>query len=248
MRRITGFHAIEEQLRRGRDLRGRLLVASSGPRVKAILELAAKLALPISRVRPEELDRLAPDHRGVILETEVSQSPGEVDIDEFLHGATEAEEGLVLVLDHIEDPQNFGAILRSAEVFGCDLVVAPNRRAAPLSGSALRASAGAAAHVPLAIVPNLAEVLRRLAKAGFWRYAADMDGDSLPEAELPRKAVIVVGNEGGGVSKLVKEQCDGVLSIPQLGRTESLNVSAASAVFLYEYRRRHPGRRSGPRD
>ena len=241
MRRITGFHAIEEALKTGKQLRARLLVAGSGPRIKIILELAAKQALPITRLKPDELDRLAPDNRGVALETENSLVPGEADIDEYIIGAAEAEEGLVLILDHIEDPQNFGAILRSAEVFGCDLVVAPKRRAAPLSEAAVRASAGAAAHVPLAIVPNLAEVLRRFAKAGFWSFAADMGGESLPDAELPRKTVLVVGNEGEGVSKLVKEQCDRSVAIPQLGKIDSLNVSAATAVLLYEYRRRHPG-------
>ena len=240
MRRITGFHAIEEHLRSGRDIQGRLLVAGSGPRIKAILELAARNAIHIARLKPEELDRLAPDNRGVILETEGSREPGQADVDEFLQNFEEAEAGLVLVLDHIEDPMNFGAILRSADIFGCDLVVAPKRRAAPLTESAVRASAGASAHVPLAIVPNLAEVLRRLAKAGFWRYAAAMDGESLPDFDLPKKTVIVVGNEGEGVSKLVREQCDGSLAIPQAGKIDSLNVSAASAVLLYEYRRRYP--------
>ncbi|MEI6876400.1 MAG: 23S rRNA (guanosine(2251)-2'-O)-methyltransferase RlmB [Spirochaetota bacterium] len=243
MRRITGFHAIEELLKSGKDVRGRLLVAGAGPRIKAILELAAQQAIPISRITPVELDRLAPDNRGVALETESSREPGQADIDEYLLRATDEDSGLVLVLDHIEDPMNFGAILRSADVFGCDLVIAPKRRAAPLSEYAVRASAGAAAHVPLAIVPNLSEALRRLAKAGFWRYTADMDGDPLPSADLPKKSVIVVGNEGDGVSKLVREQCDGSLSIPQSGHVDSLNVSAATAVFLYEFRRRYPGPR-----
>ncbi len=237
MRRITGFHAIEESLRSADELRGRLLIAGSGPRIKAILELAARQAMPISRVPQAELDRLAPENRGVILETEAPETPGGADIDSYLLETIDREEGLVLLLDHLEDPQNFGAILRSADVFSCDLVVSPKRRAAPLSEAAVRASAGAAAHVPLAIVPNLAEVLRRLKKAGFWCYAAAMDGESLMEAKLPKKLALVVGNEGEGVSKLVREQCDGSLSIPMSGHVDSLNVSAATAIMLYEYRR-----------
>ncbi|HUX42626.1 MAG TPA: 23S rRNA (guanosine(2251)-2'-O)-methyltransferase RlmB [Rectinemataceae bacterium] len=241
MRRITGFHAIEELLRAGK-IKGRLLIAGSGPRIKAILEMAAKQVVPISRLSQEELDRLAPDNRGVAFETDSSSNPAEADLDEFLSEAEDKDDALVLILDHIEDPQNFGAILRSADVFGCDLVIAPKRRAAPLSEAAVRASAGAAAHVPLAWVPNLAEALRRLKKAGFWSYAAAMDGEALPEAELAAKTVIVMGNEGEGVSKLVRSECDGSLAIPQWGHVDSLNVSAAAAVMLYEYRRERPAR------
>ncbi|MDA8410195.1 MAG: RNA methyltransferase, partial [Treponema sp.] len=205
MRRITGFHAIEELFRSGKAIHGRLLISGTGPRIKAILEMAAKQVVPISRVSQEELDRMAPDNRGVAFETDSSKNPSEADLDEFL--SEDRTEALVLILDHIEDPQNFGAILRSADVFGCDLVISPKRRAAPLSEAAVRASAGAAAYVPLAWVPNLAEALRRLKKEGFWSYAAAMDGDPLPEAELPGKTVIVVGNEGEGVSKLVRAEC-----------------------------------------
>lgn len=242
MRRITGFHAIEELLRSGKAVRGRLLVSGSGPRIKAILEAAAKQVLPISRLSPAELDRLAPGNRGVALETDNAATPSETDLEEFLAESAEAESALVLLLDHIEDPQNFGAILRSADVFACDLVIAPKRRSAPLSEAAVRASAGAAAHVPLAWVPNLAEALRRLKKAGFWSYAADMGGEPLPAAELPAKTALVLGNEGEGVSKLVGEECDGSLAIPQAGHVDSLNVSAAAAVLLYEYRRSRPAR------
>lgn len=242
MRRITAFHAIEELLRSAQGAKGRLLVAGSGPRIKAILELAAKRGLPVVRATAAELGRIAPQHRGVVFEAEGSQTPAEADLDEFLAEAEGREKALVLFLDHIEDPQNLGAILRSADVFACDLVVAPKRRAAPLSEAAVRASAGAAAHVPVCWVPNLAEALRRLKKSGFWSFAADMGGEALPQADLPPKTVIVMGNEGEGVSRLVREECDGSLAVPQAGHVDSLNVSAATAVMLYEYRRKHPAR------
>lgn len=241
MRKIAGFHAIEELLKTGKA-EGRLLVSGSGPRIKTILELARKAGLPVVKATNEELSRLAPEHRGVVLETSREEAAGEADLGEFLERAEGAKTSLVLVLDHIEDPQNFGAILRSADVFSCDLVIAPNRRAAPLTEAAARASAGALAHVPLALVPNLAEALRRLADAGFWRYAADMGGDSLPKADLPAKLALVMGNEGAGVSRLLRDECDGSLSIPQSGHVDSLNVSAAAAVLLYEYRRRFPAK------
>ncbi len=239
MRRLSGFHAIEEFLRSGKG-GGRILVAGSGPRIKEILVLAARNGLPVRKVSKAELDRMAPDNRGIVLETDSTEAMGEVDIDAFLEGLEEGQGALVLILDHVEDPQNFGALIRSADVFACDLVVAPNRRAAPLSDTTAKASAGALAHVPLALVPNLAEVLRRLAKAGFWSYAADMGGQALGKAELPARCAIVLGNEGAGVSRLLRDECDGALSIPMGGHVDSLNVSAAGAIFLYEYRRRFP--------
>jgi 23S rRNA (guanosine2251-2'-O)-methyltransferase len=143
-------------------------------------------------------------------------------------------------MDHIEDPQNYGAILRSADAFGADLVVTAKNRAAPLSEAAARASAGASAHVKVAAVTNLPRALGQLAEAGFWIYAADMDGSPLPSAKLPERFAIVLGSEGSGVSRLVAECCDGSLAIPMGGHVDSLNVSVSAAIFLYEYRRHFP--------
>lgn len=238
MRRLSGFHAIEEALKSGTV--GTILVSGSGPRIKAILEIAAKKGLKVSKLPKAELDRLAPENRGIVLETGAEEEPGAIDLDGFIDGLGPDSPALVLVLDHIEDPQNFGALIRSADVFACGLVIAPNRRAAPLSEAAAKASAGAIAHVPLSLVPNLAEALRRLKKAGFWAYAADMGGQPLGTEALPPRCAIVLGNEGAGVSRLLRDECDGTLSIPMGGHVDSLNVSAAGAIFLYEYRRRHP--------
>lgn len=241
MRRLSGFHAIEEALRSGTV--GTILVSGSGPRIKNILELAAKKGLKVSKVTKAELDRIYPENRGIVFETGAGEEPGALDLDEFVDGLGPDSSALVLILDHIEDPQNFGALIRSADVFACDLVIAPNRRAAPLSEAAAKASAGAIAHVPLSLVPNLAEALRRLKKAGFWTYAADMDGAPLGAEKLPPRCAIVLGNEGAGVSRLLRDECDGVLSIPMGGHVDSLNVSAAGAIFLYEYRRGRPSER-----
>jgi 23S rRNA (guanosine2251-2'-O)-methyltransferase len=243
MIRLSGFHAIEERLRALAGDRGagpaqaRLLVSGSGPRIKAILELAAKLGIQPTRAAAAELDRLAPDNRGIVLEAEEGGS-NEADLGTFL--LDPPERSLVIVLDHVEDPQNLGAILRSADVFAVDLVIAPRRRSAPLSEAAAKASAGASAYIPLALVPNLAEALRRLAKAGFWLYAADMGGAALGQAELPPRCVMVLGNEGSGLSRLTREECDAALSIPMAGHVDSLNVSNAAAILMYEYRRRFP--------
>lgn len=245
---LTGFHSIEEHLRSlKRDAPGRadaastrLLVSGSGPRIKEILALAERLEIKVSRVAKSELDRLAPEHRGIVIETEGGMQAEEVDFDTFL--LDPPERSLVILLDHIEDPQNLGAILRSSDVFAADLVVAPRRRSAPLSDAAIKASAGAAAYAPLVLVPNLAEALRRLKKAGYWLYAADMGGEALPAADISARAGLVLGNEGAGVSRLLKDECDFTVSIPMSGHVDSLNVSAAAAVLMYEYRRRWPGR------
>ncbi len=236
---------MEELLRssRAEGLEGNLLVSGTGPRIKSILELAAKLGLPVSRRTRDELDRLAPNNRGLVLELEDDDEGNETDLEGFL--ASVSGPALVIVLDHLEDPQNLGAIIRSADVFAADLVLVPRRRSATLSSAAARASAGALAYVPVAVVPNLASALRRLQAAGFWSYAADMAGEDIAAAELPERCALVFGNEGAGVSRLLKDECDACLSIRQAGHVDSLNVSAAAAVMMYEYRRRRPAKR-GP--
>jgi 23S rRNA (guanosine2251-2'-O)-methyltransferase len=248
MRRSTGFHAIEEFLRSMKGASAatdahpaRILVSGSGPRIKEILALAEDLGLRIDRVSKAELYRLAPGNRGIALEAEEGQAAEEADLDTFLLDPPESS--LVLLLDHIEDPQNLGAILRSADVFAADLVIAPRRRSAPLGDAAVKASAGAAAYAPFVLVPNLAEALRKLKQAGYWLYAADMGGLSLPDADISARSGLVLGNEGSGVSRLLKDECDFALSIPMAGHVDSLNVSAAAAVLMYEYRRRFPSAR-----
>jgi 23S rRNA (guanosine2251-2'-O)-methyltransferase len=239
MIRLTGFHAIEEFLRskQGASSGTRLLVSSSGPRIKEILALAGKLGIEAEHCAKGELDSLEPDNRGIALETQELERE-EPDLGSFL--LDPPERSLVIVLDHIEDPQNLGAVLRSADVFAADLVLAPKKRSAPLTDAAVKASAGAAAYAPLALVPNLAEALKRLAKAGYWLYAADMGGTDLVKADIAEKSAFVLGNEGSGVSRLLKDECDLALSIPMGGHVDSLNVSAAAAVMMYEYRRRFP--------
>ncbi len=243
---LTGFHAIEEFLRSlkgatpANSPRARVLVSGSGPRIREILALADELGLPIERVSKPALERLAPGNRGIALEADGGYEREEPDLDTFLLDPPTTS--LVLLLDHIEDPQNLGAILRSADVFAADLVLAPRRRSAPLTDAAVKASAGAAAYAPLALVPNLTDALRKLKKAGYWLYAADMGGSSLALADLSARAVLALGNEGAGLSRLIRDECDFALSIPMAGHVDSLNVSASAAVLMYEYRRRYPAR------
>ena len=234
---ITGFHAMEELVRSGKAKGAILLVAAPGPRIKRIAELAAKSGVPSRTVGARELDALAPDHRGAAIALAEAPTGTELDLDTWLESGI-PENAIVAILDHIEDPHNLGAILRSADAFGVDLVIVPERRAARETDTVARSSAGAVSWVPLATVANLARAVERLKEAGFWTYAADMGGQNLADAELSGHVAIVLGAEGSGVSRLLKERCDGALSIPQHGHVDSLNVSVAAGVFLYEIRRK----------
>ncbi len=234
---ITGFHGMEEAIRSGGLKGASLFVSAPGPRIKRIMEEAQKKGLPIRRIAAAELDRLAPDNRGAALGLEGAASAPAIDIAEWC-SALKAEKATVLLLDHIEDPHNYGAILRSADVFACDLVVVPERRAAGQTDAVARTSAGALAYVPVAEVSNLARALELLKAAGFWSYAADMGGQTLDKSDLPKRVALVLGAEGNGVSRLLKERCDGILSIPQYGHVDSLNVSVAAGIFLYALKAR----------
>ncbi|GAB1432440.1 23S rRNA (guanosine(2251)-2'-O)-methyltransferase RlmB [Spirochaetota bacterium] len=237
---LTGFHSMEEFIRSGKTGGARLLVANSGPRIKKIMDLAAKSGLKVFNVGQNELNTLAPDNRGAALAYESGdKNSSAIDLDSWLSGLSKKEHK-VIILDHIEDPHNYGAILRSAEVFGIDLVIVPERRASRQTDVVARTSAGAMSYVPTSSVANLARAVEKLKKAGFWVYAADMKGEALQDIRLNGNTAIILGSEGAGVSRLLKENCDGFVSIPQYGRIESLNVSVAAGVIMYEMRRK-PG-------
>jgi len=224
-------------VRSGKAKGATLLVSTAGPRIKKIIELAEKSGLHPKTVSARELDSAAPDNRGAAVLVDEAPAGVELDLESWLAGGV-PERAMVVILDHIEDPHNLGAILRSADVFAADLVIMPERRAAKETDTVARASAGAVAYVPLATVANLARAVEQLKEAGFWTYAADMGGQNLPEADLAGRVAIVLGAEGSGVSRLLKERCDGALSIPQFGHVDSLNVSVAAGVMLYEIRRK----------
>jgi 23S rRNA (guanosine2251-2'-O)-methyltransferase len=143
--------------------------------------------------------------------------------------------GLVVVLDGIEDPHNLGAILRSAEVAGADGVIIPQRRSAPLSAAAIKASAGAASHLKVARSANTARAIEQLKEAGYWITGFDAElGRPLWEVDLTAPTVLVLGSEGSGMHRLVKEKCDFLASIPMRGKVSSYNVSVAAGIALYE--------------
>ena len=238
---LTGFHAIEERIKSGRPC-GSLLVAKPGPRAKELTVLANERRIRIDRVGTVELDRIAPDHRGIALEVDEGGLEADVSLEEFLEGLKKNDEGrrkdvLVTVLDEITDPHNYGAILRSCDQFGVDLVLTRHRRIAKHAEIISKTSAGALAWVPQAESANLPRAVKELKEAGFWIYGADMEGEDAFNRDLRGRTAIILGGEGTGISRLLRESCDAIIAIPSFGRINSLNVSVAAGVLFYEVTR-----------
>lgn len=235
---VTGYHAIEELLREGR-VEGSLHLERENPRIERLMVAARRSGLSIIRESPGALDRMCGhgDHRGALLVVTGRRSgEGVLTIDRFV-AELASEQALVLVLCGVTDPQNLGAILRSADQFQVDLVVLPERRAAHESETVARASSGAAAYVRSTVVANLARALALLKGAGFWVYGAEMRGEPADRSRLSGRTALVLGSEGGGVPQLIARECDALIRIPSRGHIDSFNVSVAAGILLYEARR-----------
>ena len=242
---IWGVNPVLEALRAGRVATIRASQRDDR-RVKEILALARKLGVAIQRVDRGTLDResgLGP-HQGVIAELRATAEYAVADLVRAAAGPP-----LIVVLDGIEDPHNLGAILRAADAAGADGVVRQKRHAAPLGGVAAKASAGAMAYARIAEVVNIARALEELKEAGVWTVGLAGDARTLyTEVDLTLPTALVLGAEGTGLRKLVRERCDVVASIPMQGRVASLNVSVAAGIVLFEaVRQRGPGPAGGAR-
>lgn len=159
-----------------------------------------------------------------------------INFNEALKSITK-DTALILILDEITDPQNFGAILRSADQFSVDLVVVSSRKSAGKNETVVKVSSGAAVYVPVAVVANIGHAIETLKKYGFWVYGADMSGISILKTNLSGKTAIVMGSEGKGLHRLIRERCDALISIPSNGHVDSFNVSVAAGIIMYEIRR-----------
>ena len=236
-----GRNAVRELLKNGRDIDK--IYVQSGERegsIRALVAEASERRIPIVECDRAKLDRMAcgASHQGIIA---LSAERNYATVEEILAVAAErGEPPFVILCDGVEDPHNLGAILRSAECSGAHGVIIPKRRSVGLTPVVAKASAGAIEHVPVARVTNLARTVEELKEAGVWIYAADMGGDASYESDLKGAVGLVLGSEGEGISRLVKEKCDFTLSIPLYGTVNSLNVSCAAAVLLCEIaRQRH---------
>ena len=227
---ILGFHSIEEALQKGAGT-ATLLISRENARISKIRELAEKKGVPVSEVADAELTRMCGSdaHRGVLL---VMDRPSSAQRSSLKHhlAALEGEKSLVLVLDGITDPQNLGAILRSADQLGVELVVLPSRRSAQESQTVSKVSSGASEYVPLAVVPNIPSALDLLKENGFWTFGAEAGGQSVESVDLKGKVCLVMGSEGTGMHRLVREKCDFLVRIPTSGHVDSFNVSVAAGI------------------
>jgi|SRR5690554_2443095 23S rRNA (guanosine2251-2'-O)-methyltransferase len=245
--RVLGFHAIEEALKDA-PAGSTLYICRNMEKRNSRLESLARKgnSISIRKIAKVELDRMTQnaDHRGAMLELGVERGKRDtqsnvLSVKEFLSRLSDDEPALVLALDGITDVHNLGAIMRSADQFSVDLVIVPERRSAQSNETVQRISSGASRYVATASVTNLVREIELLQKHNFWVYGADMGGDECQRTQFPPRTVLVMGSEGFGLSQLVQKRCDHMVRIPTTGHIDSLNVSVATGVLLYEIRRQH---------
>lgn len=232
---IIGRNAVRELLLGGRDV-DKLYVTSGEKEgsINQLLGIAAERGIPITECDRTRLDSMAKGgrHQGVIA---IAAERNYSSIDEILNYAqSRGEPPFVVICDGVEDPHNLGAIIRSAECVGAHGVIIPKRRAVGLTATVSKSSAGALEHMLVAKVTNLASTIDELKERGLWIYAADMDGTTYYKTDMKGAVALVLGSEGFGISRLVKEKCDFIVSIPLYGQVNSMNVSCAAAVLLAE--------------
>ena len=236
--KIEGRNAVLEALRAGKTI-DKLYVLDGCPdgRVRTIIREAKKGDTIINYVKKERLDQLSETghHQGVIA---MAASYEYATVEDILEKAKEKGEApFIFVLDNIEDPHNLGAMIRTANLAGAHGVIIPKRRAVGLTSTVARTSAGAINYTPVAKVTNLKQTMEQLKKEGMWFVCADMDGTPYYQMDLKGPMGLVIGNEGEGVSRLIKETCDFVASIPMKGDIDSLNASVAAGVLAFEIAR-----------
>ena len=231
---LHGIHAVTEALKAYPEKIERICVerGQKNPRIQEIIKLAQLNRVRIAFEERSWLDRKAEGlrHQGVLC---YAAEIGTFDSEEILQQAKSP--GLLVVLDGIEDPQNLGAILRSAEAAGADGVFLPQRRSAGLSAAVVKASAGAAAHIKVARITNIAQCIESLKKKGYWIAGLDAASDRpIWKIDLTAPIALILGNEGSGLHRLVREKCDFLVSLPIRGNVSSYNVSVAAGIALYE--------------
>jgi 23S rRNA (guanosine2251-2'-O)-methyltransferase len=232
---VFGRNAVRELLTEGRDVEK--IYIQRGDRegsINQLIGLASERKIPIVELDKQKLDRMCAGgrHQGIVAMASLQDYASVEDI--LAYAEERGEKPFIVLCDGIEDPHNLGAIIRTAECSGVHGVIIPKRRAVGLTSTVAKSSAGALSHMRIAKVTNLAVTLDELKERGLWAYAADMDGTDYRSTDMRGGAVIVLGSEGFGISRLVKEKCDFVVSIKMYGQVNSMNVSCAAAVILTE--------------
>lgn len=236
---VAGLHPVEEALRSGRPIEQVHVQQGTERRLVAILEMCRDAGINVKVVPRQALDRMAGGavHQGIVA---VTAGQSYANLTQVLEQLTTP--GLLVVLDGVEDPHNLGAIIRTAHAAGADAVIIPERRAAGLTPAAAKAAAGALEYMPVCRVTNIARTLVELKEENYWVVGLDETGPkSFREIDYRGGCIIVLGGEGGGLHRLVREKCDWIASIPMAGAVGSLNVSVAAGVVLYEAQRQRQG-------
>lgn len=237
---IAGRNAVNEALKSGRAIDSVWVSKGEhGGNLPVLIALCRKKDIPVKEVDSRKMDALARNHQGVIAFAACKEYATLADL--YKAAADKNEPPFFVILDELEDPHNLGAILRTAEAAGAHGVIIPKRRAVGLTATVYKASAGAVEYVPVARVTNLTETIKELKKNGIWVYGLDMDGENWCSGDLTGGIAVVVGSEGRGISRLVREQCDGIVSLPMNGNINSLNASVACGIVLYEVARQRAG-------
>lgn len=231
---ITGRNAVLEALKSDREIEKLIVAKGAEGSIRKITGMAKDKKIPVQYREKAALDRIAGrnSHQGVI--AQVSEYTY-CTLDDILRRAEErGEDPFIMILDGLEDPHNLGAVMRTAECCGAHGIVIPKRRSAGITETVAKASAGAVEYMLCARVSNIGQAVDQLKERGMWVAACDMGGKAYTEQDLTGSLAVVIGSEGTGISRLVREKCDFVVSIPMKGKITSLNASNAAAILMYE--------------
>ena len=222
---VYGKNSCEEILKQEKNIKRVYLERNFKDRV--ITDLMEKLKIKPIFLTKYELDDLCEgNHQGIVIEALEYEY---ADIDEIVN-----ENGFIVMLDHLEDTHNFGAIIRTCEAAGVDGIIIPKDRSVSVNSTVMKTSSGAAVNVKICMVTNLVQTINYLKEKGYWIYASSMDGTNYTNEDYKTSTCIIIGNEGKGVSELVKKSADFIVSIPMIGKINSLNASVAAGIFIYE--------------
>lgn len=238
---LIGRNPVMEALKSGRTIEKILVLRDGEGSIRKIAAMAREAQVQVQFVDKQVLERIAGggSHQGIIAYV---SAYAYCELEDLLQIAKDKnEDPFVILLDGLEDPHNLGAIMRTANAAGAHGIIIPNRRSASLNETVAKASAGAIEYVPVAKVSNLVQTMEWLKERGVWLAACDMDGETYHQAKLTGSLGLVIGGEGNGVGRLVKEHCDFIVSIPMKGQISSLNASNAAAVLMYEILRQREG-------
>ncbi len=235
---ITGYNTIQEYLKKNRA-KAVLYTGTIGKKGEEIVKRARELGCTVVQVSSQKLSAMVPEskHRGLVLETENPPAKPSTDLRTLLETLRNKEKTLLVLLDSLQDPHNLGAVIRTCDQLAVDGVIIPERRSAKDSQTVARISSGADAFVPIVTVVNISRTIEQLKEEQFWVYGAGFKGEMITTVTFPRKTALVMGSEGKGLHKRVKDVCDQIISIPSFGHVDSYNVSVAAGILMYEIRK-----------